>query len=104
MQKDEYLLDTPEVHSFIAHVKAALAGAPIAEALEALRPVFAALLADPKWLPAEFQAPTPQSGMGSGIATWLIYRAGDGSLSLSSLVVPPGAATPVHDHLAWGLV
>src|SRR5262249_54541581 len=31
-------------------------------------------------------------------------RAGDGSLSLFSLVVPPGAETPVHDHLAWGLV
>src|SRR5262249_60538257 len=25
-------------------------------------------------------------------------------LSLFSLVVPAGAATPVHDHLAWGLV
>ena len=35
---------------------------------------------------------------------WLLYRAGDGSLSLFSLVVPPGAETPVHDHLAWGLV
>ena len=28
----------------------------------------------------------------------------DGSLSLFSLVVPSGAETPVHDHLAWGLV
>lgn len=28
----------------------------------------------------------------------------DRSLSLFSLVVPPGSATPVHDHLAWGLV
>ena len=42
--------------------------------------------------------------MGSGIGMWLLYRAGDGNLALSSLVVPPGAATPVHDHLAWGLV
>jgi predicted metal-dependent enzyme (double-stranded beta helix superfamily) len=42
--------------------------------------------------------------MGSGIGTWLLYRAGDGSLALSALVVPPGAQTPVHDHLAWGLV
>ena len=42
--------------------------------------------------------------MGSGIGQWLLYRAGDGSLSLFSLVVPPGAETPVHDHLAWGLV
>jgi predicted metal-dependent enzyme (double-stranded beta helix superfamily) len=42
--------------------------------------------------------------MGGGIGQWLLYRAGDGSLSLFSLVVPPDAATPVHDHLAWGLV
>jgi predicted metal-dependent enzyme (double-stranded beta helix superfamily) len=42
--------------------------------------------------------------MGGGIGQWLLYRAGDGSLSLFSLVVPPGSATPVHDHLAWGLV
>ena len=42
--------------------------------------------------------------MGGGIGQWLLYRAGDGSLSLFSLVVPPGAETPIHDHLAWGLV
>ena len=33
-----------------------------------------------------------------------LYRAADRSLCLFSLVVPPGAMTPVHDHLAWGLV
>jgi len=42
--------------------------------------------------------------MGGGIGQWLLFRAGDGSLSLFALVVPPDAATPVHDHLAWGLV
>jgi len=42
--------------------------------------------------------------MGGGIGQWLLARASDGSLSLFSLVVPPGAETPVHDHLAWGLV
>jgi predicted metal-dependent enzyme (double-stranded beta helix superfamily) len=42
--------------------------------------------------------------MGGGIGQWLLYRAGDGALSLFSLVVPAGAQTPVHDHLAWGLV
>jgi len=41
--------------------------------------------------------------MGRGIASWLQYRAGDGGLSLLSLVVPPGAATPVHDHLVFRL-
>ena len=42
--------------------------------------------------------------MGGGIASWLLFRAGAGGLSLFSLVVPAGAATPVHDHLAFGLV
>jgi predicted metal-dependent enzyme (double-stranded beta helix superfamily) len=62
------------------------------------------LLADAAWLPAEYQEPAAESGMGGGIGQWLLYRARDGSLSLISLVVPPGAQTPVHDHLAWGLV
>ena len=42
--------------------------------------------------------------MGGGIGQWLLYRADNGSLSLFSLVVPPGSETPIHDHLAWGLV
>jgi 3-mercaptopropionate dioxygenase len=42
--------------------------------------------------------------MGGGIGQWLLFRAADRTLSLFSLVVPPGAMTPVHDHLAWGLV
>jgi predicted metal-dependent enzyme (double-stranded beta helix superfamily) len=42
--------------------------------------------------------------MGGGIGQWLLCRAGDRSLSLFSLVVPSHAETPVHDHLAWGLV
>jgi predicted metal-dependent enzyme (double-stranded beta helix superfamily) len=42
--------------------------------------------------------------MGDGIGQYALYRAKDASLCLFSLVVPPGAETPVHDHLAWGLV
>ena len=62
------------------------------------------LLADPDWLPAEYRADAPESGMGGGIGQWLLFRAEDGSLSLFSLVVPAGSETPIHDHLAWGLV
>ena len=51
-----------------------------------------------------YQEPAPESGMGGGIGQWLLFRAADRSLSLFSLVVPPGSMTPVHDHLAWGLV
>jgi predicted metal-dependent enzyme (double-stranded beta helix superfamily) len=102
---DEYVLDTPVVRGFVEDVRRAIAdAADPADACERIRPRFTELLADDGWLPAEYQEPAPESGMGGGIGQWLLYRAGDGSLSLFSLVVPPGAATPVHDHLAWGLV
>jgi predicted metal-dependent enzyme (double-stranded beta helix superfamily) len=102
---DQYLLDTAVVRTFIGEVRRVIAAAPSpAAACEQIRPRFAELLADNGWLPPELQQPAPESGMGGGIGQWLIYRAGDGSLSLFSLVVPPGSRTPVHDHLAWGLV
>jgi 3-mercaptopropionate dioxygenase len=101
----EFVLDTPTVRGFVADVLGviAAAGSP-AEACDAIRPRFAGLLADADWLPLEYQAAAPESGMGGGIGQWLLCRADDGSLSLFALVVPSGAATPVHDHLAWGLV
>jgi 3-mercaptopropionate dioxygenase len=102
---DEYVLDTPVVRGFVAGVQAAIAasGSP-ANACAAIRPTFAELLDDPGWLPAAYQEGDPGSGMGGGIGQWLLYRAADRSLSLFSLVVPAAAQTPVHDHLAWGLV
>jgi 3-mercaptopropionate dioxygenase len=103
--EDEYVLDTDAVRGLIENVRAAIETAPSPEeACEQIRPHFAQLLADPGWLPASYQEPAPESGMGGGIGQWLLFRAGDGSLSLFSLVVPPGAQTPIHDHLAWGLV
>jgi 3-mercaptopropionate dioxygenase len=102
---DEFVLDNPTVRSFIDSVRAVIGEAESAEeAVERIRPTFARLLDDPGWLPREYQEAAPESGMGGGIGQWLLYRAGDGSLSLFSLVVPPEASTPVHDHLAWGLV
>ncbi len=104
-QADEFFLDTPEVRAFVADVRRTLAEhADVLAGLVALRSRFAALLANQAWLPDAFAAPYAASGMGGGIATWLIFRAADRSLSLFSLVVPPGAATPIHDHLAWGFV
>jgi len=105
MSPDEFVLDTPLVRSFVADVRARIAGAGSpAEACEAIRPRFAKLLSDPGWLPEDYRSPAPESGMGGGIGQWLLFRAGDGSLALFSLVVPPGSETPIHDHLAWGLV
>jgi len=101
----EFVLETEVMRRFVSVVRSTIAGATSPEAAcDAIRPRFAELLADPNWLPPEYQAAAEQSGMGGGIGQWLLYRAGDGSLSLFSLVVPAGAETPIHDHLAWGLV
>jgi predicted metal-dependent enzyme (double-stranded beta helix superfamily) len=105
LPEDEYTLDTHRVRDFVADVRAHVhdASSP-AQACEQISPLFANLLSDRDWLPARYQAPAAASGMGGGIGQWLIFRAADRSLSLFSLVVPPKALTPVHDHMAWGLV
>ena len=103
--QDEYVVDNPRLRAFVAEVRRIQhEHDDPREILAAIRPHFAELLADKTWLPEQYQEPAAESGMGSGIGTWLLYRAGDGGLALSALVVPPGAQTPVHDHLAWGLV
>ena len=105
LEADEYRLDTARVRGFVADVRDRIARRQSPpHACELISPLFAALLADRDWLPAAYQEPAVDSGMGGGIGQWLVFRAADRSLSLFSLVVPPGAMTPVHDHLAWGLV
>jgi len=103
--EDEFFVDNPRLGAFIAEVRTIVARAtsPI-ETVAALREPFSLLLANQTWLPSAFRQPSPQSGMGGGISSWLVYRSADRSLTLMSLVVPPGSATPIHDHLSWGLV
>jgi predicted metal-dependent enzyme (double-stranded beta helix superfamily) len=103
--KDEYFHDDPALTGFIETVNAIRARESDPRAIvAAITPHFTELLSTPGWLPDAFMEPKEGSGMGSGIGMWLLYRAGDGGLAFSSLVVPPGASTPVHDHLAWGIV
>ena len=105
MGSEAFVLDTPTIRAFIGGVRDAIDAAPSPEAAcDAIRPAFASLLDDPDWLPQNYREPVPDSGMGGGIGQWALYRSEDGSLSLFALVVPPAAETPVHDHLAWGLV
>jgi predicted metal-dependent enzyme (double-stranded beta helix superfamily) len=100
-----FLVDTPEIRALIDETERVTAAIPRdEERVEALRPAFAALLAAEGWLPDAFARPDDKSRMGGGIGQYALYRARDGSLCLFSLVVPAGAETPVHDHLAWGLV
>jgi predicted metal-dependent enzyme (double-stranded beta helix superfamily) len=105
LARDEYVLDTPPIREFIEAVRRQIHDATSPqEACGLIEPLFIGLLADRSWLPVRFQEPAADSGMGGGIGQWLLFRAADRALSLFSLVVPPGGMTPVHDHLAWGLV
>jgi predicted metal-dependent enzyme (double-stranded beta helix superfamily) len=100
-----FLVDAPEIRALIDETRRLTSAIPDAAArVEALRPAFAALLAADGWLPDSCAQPDATSRMGGGIGQYALYRAEDGSLCLFSLVVPAGASTPVHDHLAWGLV
>lgn len=100
-----YLVDTPEVRALIDETRRLTRELPDVPArVEAMKPSFARLLAADGWLPEAYGAPDHSSGMGSGIGQYALYRAEDGSLTLFSLVIPAGAETPVHDHLAWGLI
>jgi predicted metal-dependent enzyme (double-stranded beta helix superfamily) len=100
-----FLVDTPEIRALVDAVQRQTAEIADVEArIEALKPAFSRLLASDGWLPDELAQPDTTSRMGDGIGQYALYRAEDGSLCLFTLVVPPGAATPVHDHLAWGLV
>ncbi|MSP14129.1 MAG: hypothetical protein EXR62_14385 [Chloroflexi bacterium] len=102
---EEFLVHNPVLRDFVFLVNRALAISPNPVAvMEQIRPDFFALLADSRWLPAAYQEPSSNPGMGGNIGQWLLYRKLDGSLSLFSLVVPPGIGTPIHDHLAWGIV
>ncbi len=102
---EEYYTDSAVIKQFIKKVQAAMeqTEAP-AELVEQLKPAFGKLLQNDSWLPEMFAQPYTSGGMGGGIGQYLLYRAADRSLTLFSLVVPPGSATPIHDHLAWGLV
>ncbi|PYR60583.1 MAG: hypothetical protein DMF91_11900 [Acidobacteria bacterium] len=100
-----FLVDAPEIRALVDETRRLMKTiSSDAERVEALRPAFARLLAADGWLPNDCARADDKSRMGGGIGQYALYRAEDGSLCVFSLVVPAGAATPVHDHLAWGLV
>ena len=100
-----FLVDVPEIRALVEETRRLTADiADTATRVEALRPAFGTLLAADNWLPKEYGEPDVTSGMGGGIGQYALYRAKDGSLCLFSLVIPPGSQTPIHDHLAWGLI
>lgn len=68
-------------------------------AIARIHPLFQELLSQPDFLAQEFTIPIPGK-----FAQYLLYREEDRSLSVMAMVVPAGCTTPVHNHLAWGLV
>ena len=98
-----FLVDAPAIRELIAETRRLTGEMPdTASRVEALKPAFTKLLTAEGWLPAAYASPDTASGMGGGIGQYALYRAED--LCLFSLVIPAGAETPVHDHLAWGLI
>ena len=100
-----FLVDHPHIRALVAETERLTREvADTSTRVAALKPAFSRLLAAEGWLPDEYANPDLKSGMGNGIGQYALYRAKDGSLCLFSLVIPPGEQTPVHDHLAWGLI
>jgi predicted metal-dependent enzyme (double-stranded beta helix superfamily) len=100
-----FIVDVPEIRALIEETQRVTSRIANAKGrVDALRPAFAKLLAANDWLPKEYGEPDLKSGMGGGIGQYALFRAEDGSLCLFSLVIPSGAQTPIHDHLAWGLI
>ncbi|MFN6530133.1 cysteine dioxygenase family protein [Nostoc sp. ChiSLP03a] len=106
LPEDQWFIESQELRSFVATVQEISASTvnDRTQTLARLEPYFQELLAQQQWLPQKFAQVNPESRMGGGIGQWLLYRAQDRSLSVFSLVIPPGSTTPVHDHLAWGLI
>ena len=100
-----FLVDAPEIRDLVKETTRLIAAmADTALRVEALQPTFTRLLVAEGWLPQQYASPDFTSGMGGGIGQYALYRAEDGSLTLFSLVIPAGVETPIHDHLAWGLI
>ena len=100
-----FIVDVPEIRALIDETQKLTSKiTDTRKRVDALRPAFATLLGSNDWLPQAYGEPDLKSGMGGGIGQYALYRAEDGSLCLFSLVIPAGAQTPIHDHLAWGLI
>lgn len=105
----EYFYEDDRLEEFVDLVhETAEEHEEIPDLLDALEDPFEELLREDDWLPDSFcelpgEDEEGKGNMGDDIAQWLLYRFGN-KLALFTLVLPPGASTPVHDHLAWGLV
>lgn len=88
------------LQDFVAAVEAAIsdaAGEP--ELLSRVQAAMQALVERDDWLPAELAQPHPQY-----YQQYLLHADPVGRFSVVSFVWGPGQQTPIHDHMAWGVI
>ena len=111
LAEDDFVLDTPVVRTLVAAVQEEVAQSPVRRPrVRGAAARVRGVLSRRDWLPEEFQHDVPKDRAtrkaGAWAAAWASgcsTAAADRSLPFS-LVVPPGEKTPIHDHLAWGLI
>jgi hypothetical protein len=98
-----FLVDAPEIRALVDETTRATAAIadPGRARRSSNRP--SKLLAAEGWLPPEYASPDFHQRNGQRHRAIRALSPEDGSLMLFSLVIPAGAETPNHDHLAWGL-
>lgn len=99
MLQSESLIESEKLNDFIAFVHTTIARTSNSKMLVSrLIDRFTSMLFE-DFIPTSLMQTIPNT-----FAQYLIYRSFSPELSLMAMVVPFGVATPVHDHLAWGLV
>jgi 3-mercaptopropionate dioxygenase len=90
----------PRFDAFVRQVEQAHTdAADEAQVLEAVCTAMRALVASDDWLPDALAQPDAQY-----YRQYLLHLDADRRFSVVSFVWGPGQRTPVHDHLAWGVI
>lgn len=99
MLQEELLIESKNLNKFIKFAQGVITtnSSPTILISQLTQP-FTDLLSE-DFIPKSFMNETHNT-----FAQYLIYRSFSPELSLMAMLVPPGVSTPVHDHLAWGLV
>lgn len=99
MLHSEQLLDSKKLNHFIQYVHTALTEtSDLKTLIFQLTHPFTEILSE-DFIPESFMDPTLDN-----FSQYLLYRSLSPEFSLMAMLVPPNVSTPIHDHLAWGLV
>ena len=99
MLHSEQLLDSKKLNHFIQYVHTAITEtSDLKTLISQLTHPFTEILSE-DFIPESFMDPTLDN-----FSQYLLYRSLSPEFSLMAMLVPPNVSTPIHDHLAWGLV